>query len=259
MQTPWFLWKGTDSRMQGVVVEQYPPITRAGTRNPRLTIPGRSGSLALGGLPVYADMRLTLKVLLKPGTRPADVNGWLSGSGLLVLGSEPDRSLEARLAAPLQFTVLPDGWYGGYLRFDCHPLKHKYPEESDIAVTPAQVSDSTWTGISNPGDVPARPRYTLQGSGCLTLTWHLPVRDNPPQFTVDLRDTPFANNGGAVFDSESMTVTTLDGSASLSSLSRLENGEVEDFGLPLGITRLSAVSEGGILEGLTVTPRWRWL
>lgn len=56
-----------------------------------------------------------------------------------------------------------------------------------------------------------------------------------------------------------MTVTTPDGLTSLAPVSGLENGEAEDFGLPPGETRLSAASEGGTVEGLTVTPRWRWL
>ena len=259
MQTNWFLWKGTDSRTRGVVVEEYPPVTRAGTRDARISIPGRSGSLALAGPPVYADVRLTLKVLLKPGVLPSEVVGWLSGSGLLVLGCEPERSLEARLTAPLQFRALPDGWYGGYLRFDCHPFKRQVPEEADLTVSTAQLADSGWQGLTNPGNVPARPRYAILGSGCLTLTWHLPGREAPPKLTVDLRGTPWAASGGAVFDSARMTVTTPDGQTSLAPVSGLENGEAEDFGLPPGETRLSAASEGGAIEGLTVTPRWRWL
>ena len=259
MQTPWFLWKGEDSRVRGVTVEAYPPVTRAGERSRRVHIPGRSGSLSLSGPQVCDDFALTVRISLMPGTRPPDVSRWLSGSGLLVLGCDPERAVEARLTAPLALTTLPGGWHSGILRFDCHPLKRLYPAEADIAVLPAQLADPTWTGLTNPGDVPARPQFTLRGSGCLSLTWHLPGRGDPPRLTVDLRDSPWAGSGGAVFDSESMTVTTPDGSASLTALTRLENGEAEDFELPVGATRLSAASEGGTLETLTVTPRWRWL
>ena len=96
MQTPWFLWKGMDSRMQGVIVEQYSPITRAGMRNPRLTIPGRSGSEVLWSWHIWVTNKDLTPVTIG-GKRMMDWNlGW-KDSDNVSRRVYADRSLQFRV------------------------------------------------------------------------------------------------------------------------------------------------------------------
>lgn len=258
MEMPWFMWKGELSPDRGVTVGEYPPVARAGLRAERVRLPGRCGSLTLPGA-AYDPVTVAMTVLVMPGTPPETVLAWLSGEGELILGNDPRRSRRAMMREPLCLRELPGGWFGGEARFECQPLKAQVPPEGDIALTAAEWGSGEWEGVYNPGDVTARPVFRLEGTGCLTLTWDLPGRTDPPRLTVDLRDAAWAACGGAVFDSGTLRVTTPDGAAGLDGVSRLENGEAEDFGLKPGRTRLIPASTGGSVGRLTLTPRWRWL
>ena len=253
MEWPWFCWRGRHSRDLGVTVERYPPVFRAPLRERRVRLPGRSGSLTLAGEDEYDDVTVAMTVLLTPGTRPADVTGWLSGAGELVTGADPERAVRARLAAPLTLEALPGGWHRGEARFVCEPLKRRFPPEGDLSFTAAELAGGA--RVFNPGDVTARPLYRLTGSGLLTLRWGTGA--DAPRLRVDLSGLPEA--GGFAFDSLCMRVTTPDGTASLDGAARPENGEAADFGLRPGASVLTAESEGGSVGGLTLTPRWRWL
>ena len=255
MELPWFSWRGRHSRDLRVTVSAYPPVTRAPLRDRRARLPGRSGSLTPAGEPCYDDMTLRMEILLMPGTRPADVTGWLSGSGELILGCDPERALTARMARPLLLEALPGGWHRGEAWFTCDPLKARFPREGDLRIPAAGLADGA--EIVNPGDVIARPLYRLEGSGMLTLRWGEGA--DAPRLTVDLTAADGEAPGGFLFDSDTLRVTTPDGAESLDGAARLENGEAADFGLPPGASRLWAESEGGTVGPLTLTPRWRWL
>ena len=47
MSIPYFIWKGTDCRALGIMVETYPPIVKPKEHVEQVTIPGLPGKLEL--------------------------------------------------------------------------------------------------------------------------------------------------------------------------------------------------------------------
>ena len=250
MTYPWFVWKGTDSRAKGVALAAYPARQIPAPRRERVRIPGRSGSLTLASSEAYDPYRLTLEILVQPEWPAQEAVAWLRGRGTLILGDAADRQMEAEVAGGLSLRTLPGGWHSGTLAFNVQPLKGQFPPEPPIET-------ALFYNLYNPGDVAARPRYTVYGSGLLLLSvGYRPgiQEDWGSQITVDLSET---NYTGALIDTESMMVTDPDGVENLNHLSTVYFHGPEGLWVPPGECYISWNVE--TVTRVKIEPRWRWI
>lgn len=164
MAEPYFVFNGVDSRAKGVRVISYPPILRANLRATTVTLPGRPGELTqIEGVDIYEPYTRAMSIAVDITHLQAALN-WLRGSGTLVLGNESGYVYNVRLDAQLQVDKQYKGMFSGSLQIRTEPFKRLTTAASDIQVT------TSGTTVNNPGDVPAKPRITLTGSGAATLT-----------------------------------------------------------------------------------------
>ena len=236
MRTPnYFIWKGTDSRAMGVHVIKYPPIMRAPERLKYVAIPGRSGDLTLAeGNQVYDAYIRTMEI---SNMRGADVNmarAWLSGTGPLILGNEPDYVYTVDMQAQLQMDKILRGVWGGSLQMHTQPFKAKTVQPADIEI------DSTATMIFNPGTVPAEPTVRLYAGSTAAATVTLGGKtltfsSMPELLVIDLETQWIFDGNGA----------------------RVTNIASGDFGkIPPG---RSIVNFTGSITKVVIIPKWRYL
>ena len=164
---PYFLWNGVSSEDYGIMVSERPAISRPKERVSQITTPGRSGVLMLPetDLPVYEPVLRIAHWWVKPDADIDAICAWLQGSGSVVFGNELNRSYDARIINQIDFSkILRRPRFRSFaVHFQCQPYKRLYPSAEDIILT---VSGMT---IHKPGTVPAWPKFTLYGSGTITL------------------------------------------------------------------------------------------
>ena len=247
----YFTWNGRDSRELGLVLAKRPAYMVPAERVSTVEIPGRSGFVTLSdGAGTYAGYQLSLEVGNRRTSSPAAITNWLRGPGELVLSCEPDRVYYGRLIRDGNLAHLFKGIYTGTLAVNVQPLKGQFPPEPPIET-------ALFYNLYNPGDVAARPRYTVYGSGLLLLSvGYRPgiQEDWGSQITVDLSET---NYTGAVIDTESMMVTDLDGTENLNHLSTIYFHGPKGLWVPPGECYISWNVE--TVTRVKIEPRWRWI
>lgn len=253
---PYFIWNGVDSRDMGVIVTDLPPMVYPAERAETITIPGRPGFLTrTEGAHVYDGYLKTVGVANNRRADPQAIAAWLRGSGELILSSEPDYVYFARVLKEVSADRVYQGLYSGSVAFMVQPGKRKAIPEPDITVTAAN------TPIYNPGDLPARPVYTLTGSGRMILT--ITPQATQSEVVIDPTDTAWEETlTGAIIDSDTMTVTTPDGEQGITGITSIYyNGHAGLWIPPKSTVYVSAgVSDAnGELTSVRITPRWRWL
>ena len=239
------IWRGVAAESLGVTAARLPPVTTAALRRRRIAVPGRSGDLPLWEEARWACCRRSIPLLLGPDSDLGLVRRWLRGEGLLVLGNEPDRAIEAAVAGELRFEPVPGRRHFTAAVFDCQPLKAAWPLAEPVA---ADLTAGSLT-LANPGDVAARPVFILTGSGAVSVT------AGGASVEVDL---DAAGTSGCVIDTGEASVTSPDGSQSLAEAARVLGGGFRGLWLPTG--EQTVLTWGGAgLTGLAVRPEWRWL
>ena len=256
MSDGWFIWNGTDSRDMGVIVTTPAPIVYPAERAETLTVPGRPGFFTRAeGEGVYDGYIKTVGVGNKHWADPRAIAAWLRGSGTLILGSEPGFAYQARVLREASADRAFPGVYSASVSFMVQPGKAQIPQESDILIT------AEATPVFNPGDFPARPIYTLTGSGRMTLT--ITPAETQSSLVINPIDTGWEETlTGAIIDSDAMTVTTPDGEESLTGITTVYgNGHSGLWIPPRATVYISAgvTDEYGSLTSVLLTPRWRWL
>ena len=235
MQYHDFSFKGKLASQMGVIVETQAEYVRPAKRVQQWTVPGRPGFLTQDeGEEAYDVIDLSPLCYLKPGGDINQVGAWLNGSGLLILGSQPEFAYRAQVINQVPFTRLFQGT-GGYMSFSpifrCGPFRYQAVPEHDLHYTaPGE--------IVNPGNVPARPRIVVEGTGDVM------IQAGMAAYLYGLED-------GVIMDSELEDCMTLDGA-------NLCNDKLDgDFLLiPPGTWQ---VTWTGDVTSVTITPRWRWI
>lgn len=252
----YFIWNGVDSRTLGVIVTRYPPIVYPTERAETTPIPGRPGFLTrTEGEGIYDGYIKTIEIGNKRWADPRAIAAWLRGPGELIIGNEPDYIYEARVLKEASLDHLKRQVYNGSVSFMVQPGKRKSPPEADITVTEED------TGIYNPGDLTARPIYTLTGSGRMIL--NIGPEETQSQVVINPIDTSWEETlTGAIIDTDTMTVTTPDGEESLTGITTIYRNGHHGLWIPARetVTVSAGVSdEYGELTSVMITPRWRWL
>lgn len=217
----------------GVHVIKYPPIIRPAERLKYVTIPGRAGDLTQSeGENIFDAYTRAMEVSNARGFSLDAVRKWLRGRGTMIIGNEPQYAYQVDLGAQCQYDKIIRGIWGGPLQMRTQPYKLAATPESPITVTESPAT------ITNPGDVRAKPRVVINGSGNITLT----MGGKTLMIT--------GAQSGWVYDAALEWVTDANGAP----MFNVSSGTYPD--LPVG---QSAVLFTGNITSLEITPRWRYL
>jgi phage-related protein len=231
----WFRFAGRHSADLGVVVENFPPPTRAEERAKFELIPGRSGSLTLiEGDAVYDDIVLAIDCFIRDLTTIDQIAAWLRGPGDLVLGNMPDSYYKARCINQIEFAKILRGHRHRRFPvvFRCQPYRYLYPEPSPKTYTSSPDS------INNPGTVDAVPKITVVGSGDVDLV-------------IGAKTIHIASLASAI---------TIDGETGMAHNGTTNLTPRVTFDWPLVIPPgISVVSWTGAVTSVTVTRPWRYI
>ena len=235
---PYFIFRGIDSRDIGVVVEDMFDVHRPKRNVQTIQVPGRDGRLTQDD-GTYDTYTISGKVNCF-GAPLSDIYAWLSGSGDLILGDEPTRSIRASATAQVKNTRFRcDGCYDSLqVSFDCQPFRYHVERTegaNDIILTSSPAT------VSNPGTHKSAPRLTIEGTGDAVLTIGTQILE-----VTDLA-------GGVIVDTELCECFDLTETA-------LRNDRVTlmDDSFPVlhpGANIISWTGDG--MTKITITPRWR--
>lgn len=234
---PYFIFRGIDSRDIGVVVEDMFDVHRPKRNVQTIQVPGRDGRLTQDD-GTYDTYTISGKVNCF-GAPLSDVYAWLSGSGDLILGDEPTRSIRASATAQIKNTRFRcDGCYDSLqVSFDCQPFRYHVEQTEGANDIPLTSSPAT---VSNPGTYKSAPRLTIEGTGTAVLTIGTQIAE-----VTELA-------GGVIIDSELGECFDL-------TQSMLLNGKVTllDDGFPVLQPGANIISWTGAVTKITIAPRWR--
>lgn len=233
---PYFIFRGIDSRNIGVVVEDMFDVHRPKRNVRTIQVPGRDGRLTQDD-GTYDTYTISGKVNCF-GAPLSDVYAWLSGSGDLILGDEPTRSIRASATAQVKNTRFRcDGCYDSLqVSFECQPFRYhiEQTEGDDVIIT------SSPDTVTNPGTYKSAPRFVIEGTGDVVLTIGTQI--------VEIEGL----EGGIIIDSEMGDCLNLTETAYL-------NGHVTimDDDFPTLQPGANIISWTGTVTKITITPRWR--
>ena len=162
--TAWIEFKGVRSDEMGCKIEAMPAEYVPKRRYTRVTVPGRSGALAIDE-GAYEPVTLTASLNLAAKADPRAVNAWLTGSGDLVLSDSPQYRRKAIVidGIPYKRRRLCNGEAYDTLavKFLCDPFLY----ESEPEILPLESG----AVLTNLGTAPAEPVIEVTGSGQVAL------------------------------------------------------------------------------------------
>ena len=233
---PYFIFRGIDSRNIGVVVEDIFDVHRPKRNVQTIQVPGRDGRLTQDD-GTYDTYTISGKINCF-GAPLSDVYAWLSGSGDLILGDEPTRSIRASATAQIKNTRFRcDGCYDSLqVSFECQPFRYHIEQTEGDDVTITSSPDT----VTNPGTYKSAPQMTIEGTGNIVLTIGTQI--------VEIEEL----EGGIIIDSEMGDCFDL-------TKTRLLNSQVTlmDDEFPTLAPGANIISWTGSVEKITITPRWR--
>lgn len=228
------VFKGVTAASKNVTVLKYPEIVKPTLRVETVKVPGRDGELTLSGTPSYEAVVLECECMVPSVDKISAAAAWLTGSGLLILGNDPNYAYDAQVIDEIRFEKILRGH--AHRRFTvpflCHPFKRLSTVESDIVLTEAG-------NVTNPGNVTSRPKILVTGTGDITLLVGQLITD-----LTGLTDP-------IIIDSDIGMATSADGTLNASAL---VSGD-----WPMLVPGNNAISWAGTVTSITITPRWRWL
>ena len=233
---PYFIFRGLDSRNIGAVVEDMFDVHRPKRNVRTIQVPGRDGRLTQDDS-TYDTYTISGKINCF-GAPLSDVYAWLSGSGDLILGDEPTRSIRASATAQIKNTRFRcDGCYDSLqVSFECQPFRYhiEQTEGDDVIITSSPHT------VTNPGTYKSAPQMTIEGTGNIVLTIGTQIVE-----IEELED-------GIIIDSEMGDCFDL-------TKTRLLNSQVTlmDDEFPTLAPGANIISWTGSVEKITITPRWR--
>lgn len=233
---PYFIFRGLDSRNIGAVVEDMFDVHRPKRNVRTIQVPGRDGRLTQDDS-TYDTYTISGKVNCF-GAPLSDVYAWLSGSGDLILGDEPTRSIRASATAQIKNTRFRcDGCYDSLqVSFECQPFRYHIEQTGgdDVIITSSPHT------VTNPGTYKSAPQMTIEGTGNIVLTIGTQIVE-----IEELED-------GIIIDSEMGDCFDL-------TKTRLLNSQVTlmDDEFPTLAPGANIISWTGSVQKITITPRWR--
>ena len=242
----WFEFNGKRSTNMDVRLMDVHCFSRGEARGSRETVAGRDGYVWIGdGATEAFDIKRTCRA---PATRLREITAWLTGAGGLRFSMEENVMYDARIVKAIEFKRVIPGMnpiFEFAVTFSCQPFPRVWPEAEPIVVTESGAD------LTNPGTAPALPRLEIVGSGSFAVI----IGKQMLRFTGVDR--------GIIVDSELGDALTLDGA-------QLANDQIDGelFRIQPGLNQLSWILGGsgeddedlfGVIDSITVTPRWRYV
>lgn len=269
MSEPYFIWNGTDSRLMGIVVQQYPGYQRAKERVNTVTIPGRQGALTIPESTaerIFDTMLMNCKCAVRPGSDFAKICAWLQGDGLAAFGHQPGFAYHARIINAIPFEAFckdPHGWYTFTIPFECQPYRVAYPTPKDyLHINNAPVTRQAESGsatVKNMGDMRVPLKAYMFGSGDMGIA------------TVDKNGSVLATvvtgvQNAVLFDWEAQEIYYLDINGNISGVAT-PNAMIYRDGTPTheaqyldpgDNTVTWQISSAGFIRDVQIVQNWRW-
>lgn len=222
-----FMFKDICSNDFGIIVNSLPPITKPKKKIETVEIDGLNGDITIDNGYAAYDKEIQVTFLKKPDVD--ELNRWLTGSGQLVLSSEPDKYYDAKIYSEVELTRMKT-LYTALITFHVQPYKHLIREKKAVG------TDSVT--VVNQGFDESLPVIKIIGSGEVEVKI-----DNVTICKVDIDDEYI------ILDSEKQEAykgTTLK--------NRQMSGEFVK--LPRGKTTITTT---GTVTAIEVEPRSRWI
>lgn len=222
--------KNTEYGVQMVSMPTRPHPKRLGDAK---NVPGRNGKLFLDQ-EAYDQMIVTVR-LCTTKDNIDEVNGWLTGSGSLRFGDDPNHCYTAMVTKEYSVTNKSNRLIGKEftVSFDCYPFRYVYPSPDVIQLS---VSGST---VENTGTVFSQPEIKINSTGSFTLIVN--------GYQIDGNE---ALTSGVIVDCELMECFSTDKTESYNSLITMDEYPRLDAGVNI-------ITWTGSITSIEITPRWR--
>lgn len=235
----WFTFKGIKNGTYGVRMLSMPVRPHPARKGALKNIPGRDGELFVDDK-AYNRILVTVRCMAVDNKNIDDISQWLSGSGDLVFGDEPDRAYHASITKEYSRRNRNQRMRGQEftITFDCDPYRYEAEPETAIVVGASPGR------ITNPGTQPALPliKVFCDGAGTLMIGTQTMVFDNAPGSLIVDCDAKIIYSGSGMPEDPLVLATQ----CATGEWIKIQPGD-------------QAVSFTGSITAITITPRWRWL
>ncbi len=232
-QNAWFEFNGHKNTEYGVQMVSMPTRPHPKRLGDAKNIPGRNGKIFLDQN-AYDQTLVTVRACTTLDNAPT-VNGWLTGSGKLRFGDDPNHVYDAKITKEYSIANKVNRLIGQEftVSFDCYPFRYVYPSPASVV-----ISESGGT-ITNPCVGFAQPEIKINCTGAFTLIVNGYQIDGDESIT-----------DGVVLDCELMECFSLDKTESRNSLITMDEYPRLDPGANI-------VTWTGAITSVEITPRWR--
>lgn len=235
----WFSFKGVKNSEHKVRLLSMPVRPHPARKGTLKDIPGRDGKLFLDEK-AYDRILVTVRCMAVDNENIDEVSDWLSGSGNLVFGDEPDRAYRAMVTKEYSRSNRNQRMRGQEftVTFDCEPFRYEADPGASIAIAASPGK------ITNPGTQPSLPiiKVTCRGSGTLMIGDQTMIFEDAPGTLIVDCDAKIIYSGSG---------TTADPLVLATQCATGEWIEIQPGD--------QAVSFTGSIAEIAITPRWRWL
>ncbi len=228
----YIIFKNINSNtIQGLIIQELPPITKPKMRTETIVIEGRDGDISeiLG----YSSYDKEIKIGLTRNYDIDEVIKYFSGKGEVVFSNEPNKYYNVEIQDQINFERLLK-FKTASVRFHTQPYKYLVDEESvDVEITDQEVIQVSIVGLED-----SKPIFILYGSGIVEISIN-----NYAQFQVNIDDEY------VVIDSEEQEAYK--GSV-------LKNNQMTGV-FPILNSGNNDITWTGNLERIIIIPKSRWL
>lgn len=220
--------------IQGLLIQELPPITKPKIRANIEEIDGRNGDIIteLG----YSAYDKTFSIGLYGDFDINQIISFFNSSGTVTFSNEEDKYYNYTILDQIDFNRLIR-FRTATIKMHVQPFKYSLTDNSKTF----NISDETSISISNAGNIYSKPVLTITGTGTLNITLN-----DTQVFQITLGDI-----GSIVIDTENMDAyngTTL--------LNRSVIGDYDNFKLLVGS---NTISWTGTITKINIQNYSRWI
>lgn len=238
-QNAWFSFAGHRNDEFDVRMLSMPTRPHPARKGKLVNVPGVDGKLWQDE-GAYDRIVVSLRCITGDNGNIDAVNGWLTGSGDLIFGDEPDRAYHARVTKEFSRSNRSPRLRGQEftIAFDCEPFRYNANPDADTKTL------TTGDFVENPSVIPSKPLLRVNGNGAGTLM-------------LGGSTLVFRSITGHVFiDCDAKIAYTGEGTTSDPIVLVTQNITGEWPVLQPGYN-YATCTEG--IVSVTVVPRWRWV
>lgn len=220
----------------GLVISELPPVSKPAIRTQAEEIDGRDGDIItkLG----YSAYDKTVRIGLMDADEIDNVISFFDSSGEVIFSNEPDKYYRYQILNQIDFAQLLEIRTADVV-FHVQPFKYS-ATETDIEATYGGADPKTLS-VTNSGNVEAKPKITITGSGTINLSLN-----SNQIFVIDM-----SGISTITIDAETMEAT---GGGVLRN--RLVTGDYDAFVLQPGS---NTVTWTGSITDIALTRYSRWI